>query len=31
MIVNGIEIPKHLQHLPVERILNLLYLFRART
>lgn len=31
MIVNGIEIPKYLQHLPKSRILNLLYLFRQRT
>jgi hypothetical protein len=31
MIVQGIEIPKHLQHLPKQTIRNLLYLFRVRT
>jgi len=31
MIVRGVKIPKHLQHLPKQTIRNLLYLFRART
>jgi hypothetical protein len=31
MIVQGIVIPKHLEHLPKSTIRNLIYLFRQRT
>ena len=31
MIVRGIEIPKHLEHLSREALRNLIYLFRQRT
>ena len=31
MTVQGIVIPKHLEHLPRSTLKNLLYLFRQRT
>lgn len=30
MIINGIEIPEHLRHLPRESIIALIYIFRSR-
>jgi len=28
-VVNGIKIPKHLEHLPEKVLINLMYLFRS--
>ena len=30
-VVNGVKIPPHLQHLSRQKLLALMYIFRART